>query len=87
MLFHTSVLSLASGESTRPESAAISRRAHAGCAAERVHFKAGIVGDHQLAGRETRIVNSLGRRVGQKRVAVFFRRSDLFDAGKRIDAD
>ena len=50
----------------------ITRRTHAGRAAERIHFKAGIVGDDQFAGRKTRIVDGLGGGVGEEGVAVLF---------------
>ena len=45
-LFHTSVLSLASGESTMPGIGGKAGRAHAGRAFQRIHFQAGVVRQH-----------------------------------------
>ena len=84
MLFQTSVLSLASGESTRPDRRQPCR-AHARRTAERIHFKAGIVGNNQFAGSEARVVDRLGGRIGEKGVAVFFRSRNVFDAGEGLN--
>ncbi len=65
----------------------IASRAHAGRAVERIDFEAGVVGNDQFAGRETRVVDSLGGCIGEEGVAVFFGSRELLDAGKRFDVD
>ena len=77
MLFQTSVLSLASGESMRPESAAKRAERTPGAPSRGVDFKAGVVGEDQLAGGEAGVIDGFERGVGGEGGAVFFGGGDF----------
>jgi hypothetical protein len=87
MLFHTSELSLASGESTSPESAAKRAERTPGAPVEGVHFEAGVVGQHQLAGSKQGVVDSLEGGVGGEGGAGLIGSGDGGRGGKEIDGD
>ena len=87
ILFQTSVLSLASGESTKPESAAKRVERTPGWPPEGVYLKAGVIGEDELTWGETGIVDGLERSVSQEGVAIFFRGGDVVGRGQGINED
>ena len=84
-MFQTSVLSLASGESMRPESAAKRAERTPGAPRERVDFEAGVVGEDQLAGEVTGVIDGFEGGVGGEGGAVLFGGGDFIQVWERID--
>jgi len=62
-------------------------RAHSWRAGEGVDFKAGVVGENELAGQIPGIVNGFERGVFGKGFAVFFGRVDVGEIGEGIDGN
>ena len=59
----------------------------AGSAIEGVDFEAGVVGEDELAGGETRVIDGFDSGVGEEGVAVFFGGWDVVGSGQRVNKD